>query len=81
MHYRGPRREREKGAEKIFEERTAENVKNSQSSPGSKVSGRIDPRKNTSRHTVIKLAKIKDKNKILKAKRKKIANKIQGNSH
>ena len=32
---------------------------------------RINPRKNTPRHIVIKLAKIKDKEKLLKAARKK----------
>ena len=36
-----------------------------------RVPGRINPRKNTSRYTVIKWAKIKDKNKILKATREK----------
>ena len=32
---------------------------------------RINPRENTPRHTVIKLAKIKDKEKLLKATREK----------
>ena len=32
---------------------------------------RINPRRNTPRHIVIKLAKIKDKEKLLKAVRKK----------
>ena len=32
---------------------------------------RINPRRNTPRHTVIKLAKIKDKEKLLKAAREK----------
>ena len=41
-----------------------------------RVPGRINPRRNTMRHTVIKLTKIKDKEKILKA-----TNNIQGNSH
>ena len=36
-----------------------------------RVPGRINPRKNTPRHIVIKLTKIKDKDKILKATRKK----------
>ena len=36
-----------------------------------RVSGRINPRRNTPRHTVIKLTKIKDKDKILKATRGK----------
>ena len=33
--------------------------------------GRINPRKNMLRHLVIKLTKIKDKKKLLKAARKK----------
>ena len=33
--------------------------------------GRINPRRNTPRHIIIKLTKIKDKDKILKAKRGK----------
>ena len=36
-----------------------------------RVSGRINPRRNTPRHIVIKLTKIKDRKKILKATRKK----------
>ena len=36
-----------------------------------RVSGRINPRRNTLRHIVIKLAKIKDKEKLLKAAREK----------
>ena len=36
-----------------------------------RVPGRINPRRNTLRHIVIKLAKIKDKEKILKARREK----------
>ena len=32
---------------------------------------RINPRRNTSRHIVIKLAKVKDKEKLLKAAREK----------
>ena len=35
------------------------------------VPGRINPRKNTPRHTVIKLIKIKDRDKILKVTREK----------
>ena len=35
------------------------------------VPGRINTRRNTSRHIVIKLTKIKDKDKILKATREK----------
>ena len=36
------------------------------------VPGRINPRRNTQRHIVIKLTKIKDKEKLLKATREKL---------
>ena len=42
---------------------------------------RINPRRTTPRHIVIKLAKIKDKEKLLKAAREKMTNNIQGNPH
>ena len=40
------------------------------------VLGRINPRRNTLRHLVIKLTKIKNKDKLLKAARKKKTNNI-----
>ena len=44
-----------------------------------RVPGKINPRKNTLRHIVINMTKIKDKDKICnKGKR---TNNIQGNSH
>ena len=70
--------EREKGPEKIYEEIIAENFPNmgkeivNQVQKAQTVSTRIDPRRNTPRHTVITLTKIKDKDKILKATRKKL---------
>ena len=36
-----------------------------------RISGRINPRRNTRRHTVIKTKKIKNRDKILKATREK----------
>ena len=36
-----------------------------------RVPGRLNPRRNTPRHTLIKLTKIKDKEKLLKATREK----------
>ena len=36
-----------------------------------RVPGRINPRRNTPRHIIIKLTKIKDKDKMLKATREK----------
>ena len=69
--------ERKKGPEKIFEEIIGENFPNmgkeipTQVQEAQRVPGRINPRRNMPRHTVIKLAKIKDKEKLLKAAREK----------
>ena len=69
--------EREKGPEKIFEEIIAENYPNrgkeiaTQDQEVQRVPGRIHPRRNTPRHILIKLSKIKDKKKLLKATRDK----------
>ena len=69
--------EREKGPEKIFEEIIAENFQNmgqeivNQVQDTQIIPGRINPRRNTPRHIIIKLTKIKDKDKILKATREK----------
>ena len=43
-----------------------------------RVSGRINPRKNALRHIVIKLTKIKNRDKILKARKEKRQIKYQG---
>ena len=75
---------REKGPEKICEV-IAENFPNmgkeiiNQVQEAQRVLGWINPRRNTLRHIVIKVTKIRDKGKILKARRKN-ENKIQGNS-
>ena len=45
------------------------------------VPNRIHPRRNTTRHILIKLTKIKHKEQILKAAREKTTNITQGNSH
>ena len=69
--------EREKGPKKIFEEIIVENFPNmgkeiaTQVQEVQRVPGRINPRRNMPRHTVIKLTKIKDKEKLLKATRQK----------
>ena len=69
--------EREKGPEKIFEEIIVENFPNmgkeiaTQVQEAQRVPYKINPRRNTPRHIVIKLAKIKDKEKLLKAAREK----------
>ena len=73
--FRGPQKEkREKGAKKIRENEIAENFPNLgkdtdiqvQETKG--VSNMMNPKRNTSKHTVIKMAKSKDK--ILKTARK-----------
>ena len=76
MHYRVPEEERKKGPKKIFEETIAENFPNTgmeivNQSRKQRVPGRINPRRNTLRHIVIKLTKIKDRDKMLKATREK----------
>ena len=69
--------EREKGPEKIFEEIIVKNFCNmgkeiaTQVQEVQRVPGRINPRRNMPRHIVIKLTKIKDKEKLLKAAREK----------
>ena len=70
-HYRGHRRrrEREKGPEKIFQEIIVKNFPNmgkeiaTQVQEAQRVPYRINPRRNTPRHIVTKLAKNKDKEK------------------
>ena len=69
--------EREKGPEKIFEEIRVKNFPNTgkeiptQVQEAQRVPGRINPRRNMPRHIVIKLTKIKEKEKLLKATREK----------
>ena len=62
---------------KIFEGIITENFLNmgkeivNQVQEAQRVPGRINPRRNTPRHIVTKLTKIKDRDKILKATREK----------
>ena len=69
------REEKEKGAENIFEDIITENFPNLgkgtyiQIQEAYRVPNRINPKRTTSRHIVIKMAKIKDKERILKASR------------
>ena len=76
----------EKGPEKIFEEIIVENFPNmgkeiaTQVQEVKRVPGRIDPRRNTLRHIIIKLTKSKDKENI-KSNKGKATNNIQGNTH
>ena len=76
-HYRGERRRREKGPEKILEKIIVKNFSNmgkeivNQVQEEQRFRGRINPRRNMPRHRVIKLKKIKDKEKLLKTTREK----------
>ena len=77
-HYEVPEgEEREKAPKKIFEKIIIEKFPNMgkeitiQVQEAQRVPGRINPRRNTLRHIVIKLTKIEDKEKLLKATREK----------
>ena len=75
-HYSSPRRRREKGCKKIFEEIIANNLSNVEKEIVNvvqelRVPSRINPRRNTPRHKLIKLTKINDKDKILKPAKEK----------
>jgi len=84
-YYRGARRRREKGTENIFQEITAENLPNMGEEPLTQIQEaqrepyKINPRRNTPRHILIKLTKMKDKEKILKAAREKKQVTYKGN--
>ena len=78
LNYRGPREEeKDKGYEKIFEEIIVENLPNMgkeivyQVQEAQRVPYRINPRRNTPGHILIKLTKTKHKERILKAAREK----------
>ena len=83
LNYRGPRRK--KGYEKIFEEIIVENFPNmekeiaNQVQEAQRVPYRVNPRRNTPRHILIKLTKIKHKERILKAAREKHQVMYKGN--
>ena len=77
LNYRGPRGKREKERdEKIFEEIIVENFPNMEKEIAYQVQGtqrvpyRINPRRNTPRHILIKLTKTKHKERILKTPRR-----------
>ena len=65
--------EREKGREKIFQEIIAKNIPNIGKEPLTQIQGaqhvpyKTNSRRNTSRHILIKLTKIKDKEKNLES--------------
>ena len=77
--------EKKKGSEKIFEEIIVENFHNmgkeiaNQVQDTQRVPYRINLRRNMPRHILIKLSKIKYKEKNVKSSKGKTTNKIQGN--
>ena len=78
-------KKRERKVENIFEEITVENFPNmekeivNQFQKAQRVSYRINPRRNTSRHILIKLTKTKHKERMLKAAREKQQVTYKGN--
>ena len=69
-------KEKEKGIENIFEEIMAENFLNLKDTDikiqeAQKVPNKWNPNRPTTRHIIIKMAKVKDKERILKAAREK----------
>ena len=72
LNYRGPRRRREKGTEKIFEEIIVENFPNmgkeivNQVQEVQRVPYRINPRRYMPRHILINYQKLNTKKKYLK---------------
>ena len=79
--------EKKKGSEKIVEEIIVENFPNmgkeivSQVQEAQRVPYRINPRRNMSRDILIKLSKIKYKEKNIKISKGKATNNIQWNPH
>ena len=74
--------EREKRHEKIFEEIIAENFPNMGKETvqeSQRIPYKVNPRWNTPRHLLIKLAKIKDIEKNIKSNKGKTTNHIEGN--
>ena len=74
--------------ENLFEQIMKENFPNlakkidfQEGQEAQRVPKKLDPKKNTLRHIIIKLSKIKDKERILKAARKKAVNYLKGSSH
>ena len=73
-----PEEEEEQEVENLFEKVMKENFSNlakerdfQEVQEAQRIPKKLDPRKNTSRHIIIKLPKIKNKERILKAAREK----------
>ena len=82
-----PEEEEEQEIENLFEKMMNENLPNlakeldMQVQEVQRVLKKLDPRRNTSRHIIIKLPKIKDKKRILKAAKRKGDSYLQNSSH
>ena len=82
-----PEEDKKKDHEKILQEIIVENFPKmwkeitTQDQETQRVPNRINSRRNTPRHILIKLMKIKHKEQILKAAREKQKNNLQGDSH
>ena len=63
--------EKKKGYKKTFKEIIVENFTNMEKEIVNQVPYRINPKRNTPRHILIRLTKIKDKERILKAARER----------
>ena len=78
---------KKKDHEKILEEVIVENIPKmgkeiiTQVQETQRVPNRINPRRNTPRHILIKLTKIKHKEQIIKSSKGKTTNNTQGDSH
>ena len=72
-----PEEKSEQGIKNLFEEIMTENFpnlmkeKDTQVQEAQRVSNKLDPKRPTWRHIIIKMAKLKDKEKTLKAAREK----------
>ena len=83
MHYRGHGKRKEKVAENVFEEIIDENFLNPEKETDflvqekQRVSNKMNPKRSTPCHIIIKMAKIKDKERIksLPQETRKISNK------
>ena len=87
-NYRVPEEEeKKKGYEKIFEEITVDNFPNmekeivNQVQEAQRVPYRINPRRNTRRHILIKLTKTKTQGKNIKSSKGEATSNIQGKPH
>ena len=77
--------EKEKGIENIFEEIMAENFPNLKDTDikiqeAQRAPNKLNPNRPTPRHIIIKMAKVKDKERILKAAREKQSINYKGTS-